>query len=190
MQFWLLMHPNEGRKPTNTARLIAAAMPHTRVFVWQHTAPPSGLLDLLGSPCFAPYVVFPHGDIARFEHLPEDPWHAKKVPAFVLLDGTWSQTRKMFVHSMYLRGVPCLTLPPMTPSAYTLRRQGCTGYLSTVEVAIALLAQMGHGEASNILRAYFRVFTASGLAARQGRPLPELLPEMQQLLEYRCRHSR
>jgi DTW domain-containing protein YfiP len=189
IQFWLLMHPDEGRKPTNTARLIAATMPHTRVFVWQHTAPPPGLLDLLGSPCFAPYVVFPHGDIARFERLPEDPWHADKVPAFVLLDGTWSQTRKMFVRSTYLRGMPCLTLPPTTPSAYTLRQQRSTGYLSTVEVAIALLAQMNNDEASNILGAYFRVFTASGLAARQGHPLPEPLLEMQQLLEYRCRHS-
>ena len=48
---------------------------------------------------------------------------------------------------------------------------------------------MDNDEASNILRAYFRVFTASGLAARQGRPLPEPLPEVQQLLEYRYRHA-
>jgi DTW domain-containing protein YfiP len=189
IQFWLLLHPDEGRKPTNTARLIAATMPHTQVFVWQHTAPPPGLLDLLSSPCFAPYVVFPHGDIARFERLPEDPWHAEKVPAFVLLDGAWSQTRKMFVRSPYLRGIPCLTLPPTASSAYTLRQQRSTGYLSTVEVAIALLAQMGHGEASHILGAYFRVFAASGLATRQGRSLPEPLPEMQQLLEYRYRQA-
>jgi hypothetical protein len=184
-----LLHPDEGHKPTNTARLIAAAISHTQVFVWQRTAPPAGLLDLLGSPRFAPYVVFPQGDSTRFERLPTDPWHAEKVPAFVLLDGTWSQTRKMFVRSMYLRGIPCLTLPLTTPSAYTLRQQGGTGYLSTVEVAMALLAQMGHGEASSILGAYFRVFTAHGLAARQGRPLPETLPEMQQLLQYRCQHA-
>jgi DTW domain-containing protein YfiP len=189
IRFWLLMHPDEGRKPTNTARLIAAAMPHTQVFVWQRLVPPPGLLDLLGSSCFAPYVVFPHGDSTRFGRLSVDPWHAKKIPAFVLLDGTWSQTRKMFVRSPYLRGIPCLTLPPAAPSAYTLRRQGRTGYLSTVETAIALLAQMGNEAASHILRAYFRVFTASGLAARQGRPLPGPLPEMQQLLEYRCRQS-
>ena len=95
----------------------------------------------------------------------------------------------MFMRSMYLRGLPCLTLPPTTSSAYTLRPQRNTGYLSTVEVVIALLAQMGHGEASNILGAYFRAFTASGLTARQGRPRPEPLPEMQQLLEYRDRHA-
>lgn len=187
-QFWLLMHPDEGRKPTNTARLIAATMPHTRVFVWQRTAPPPGLLDLLSSPRFAPYVVFPQGDVEGFTHLAADGGHAGQVPAFVLLDGTWSQTRKMFVRSTYLRGVPCLTLQPKTPSTYALRQQVREDYLSTVEVAIALLAQLGDGEASHILHAYFRVFTASYLAVRQGHPLREALPEMQQLLEYR-RHQ-
>jgi hypothetical protein len=188
-QFWLLMHPDEGRKPTNTARLIAATMPHTRVFVWQRTVPPLGLLDLLHSRHFAPSVVFPQEPVARAAYSPVDGGPAGRVPAFVLLDGTWSQTRKMFARSTYLRGVPCLTLRPKTPSTYLLRRQVREDYLSTVEVAITLLAQLGYDEASQLLGAYFRVFTASYLAIRQGRPPREALPEIQQLLEHRRRQA-
>ena len=189
VRFWILMHPGEAQKPTNTARLIAAALPHTRVFLWQRTTPPAELCDLLSAPQFAPYLVFPQGNAERFERLPADSWHLGRVPAFVILDGTWRQTRRMFVRSPYLRGVPCLTLRPKVPSAYTLRRQVHSDYLSTVEVAIALLAQLGTTEASDILSAYFRVFIASCQAARQAHPLCEALPEIQQLLQYRRQHA-
>ena len=46
-QFWLLMHPDECLKPTNTARLIGASIPHTRFFPWYRTAPPAEFIALL-----------------------------------------------------------------------------------------------------------------------------------------------
>lgn len=183
-QFWLLIHPDEYHKPTNTARLIGASIPQTRSFAWYRTTPPAGLIALLKEHRFMPYLLVPHGDAALFERLRERPWLPDRVPAFVLLDGTWSQTTKMLHRSPYLQDIPWMAIQPQAPSTYRLRRQRCPQHLSTVEVAIALLEQLEEVTASTILRAYFHVFAERCMAARHGHPLKKCLPEMAQLLAY------
>jgi DTW domain-containing protein YfiP len=178
------MHPDEYRKPTNTARLIGASIPHTRFFPWYRTAPPSELITLLGERRFTPYLLVPHGDAMLFEGLREHSWPPESMPAFVLLDGTWSQARKMLHRSPYLQGIPRMAIQPKTPSTYRLRCQRCPQHLSTVEVAIALLEQLDEMTASRVLHAYFRVFAEACMAARHGHPLTKSLPEMAQLLAY------
>ncbi len=183
-QFWLLIHPEEYRKSTNTARLIGASIPHTRFFSWYRTTPPAGLITLLGDRQFMPYLLVPQGDAMLFERLRERPWLPDRVPAFVLLDGTWSQTTKMLHRSPYLQGLPRIAIQPRAPSTYRLRCQRCAQHLSTVEVAIALLEQLEEDTASSILQAYFRVFAERCMAARHGHLLKKSLPEMAQLLAY------
>ncbi|MGE3536481.1 MAG: tRNA-uridine aminocarboxypropyltransferase [Candidatus Tectimicrobiota bacterium] len=184
-QFWILIHPDEQRKPTNTARLIAAALPQSRLFPWYRTAPPAALLELLGDPQFAPYLLHPQGDTALLGALQERPWLPQRVPAFLLLDGTWSQASKMLNKSPYLHGLPRLALLPRTPSRYLLRRQRHCTHLSTVEVAIALLAELEPPPCSELLQAYFHVFTAHCLAARHGHGVRPPLPDLARLLAYK-----
>jgi DTW domain-containing protein YfiP len=183
-QFWLLIHPDEYRKPTNTARLIGASMPHTRFFPWYRTAPPAEFIALLTDRRFMPYLLIPQGDVTLFERLRERPWLPARVPAFVLLDGTWSQATKMLHRSPYLQGIPRMAIQPCAPSTYRLRCQRYAQHLSTVEVAIALLEQLEEVTASRVLHAYFRVFAERCMAARHGHPLQKPLPEMAQLLAY------
>jgi DTW domain-containing protein YfiP len=184
VQFWLLMHPDEWLKPTNTARLIGASIPQTRFFPWYRTTPPVGLITLLREHRFMPYLLVPQGDATLFAHLRERPWLPDRVPAFVLLDGTWSQARKMFHRSPYLHGIPSIAIQPGAPSTYRLRCQRCAQHLSTVEVAIALLEQLQEVTASRVLHAYFRVFAERSMAARHGHRPTKSLPEMAQLLAY------
>ena len=131
-----------------------------------------------------PYLLVPQGDVTLFERLRERQWLPDRVPAFVLLDGTWSQSRKMLHRSPYLQGIPRMAIQPKTPSTYRLRCQQCAQHLSTVEVAIALLEQLEETIASSILHAYFRVFAESCMAARHGHPLTKPLPEMATLHAY------
>jgi DTW domain-containing protein YfiP len=131
-----------------------------------------------------PYLLVPQSDTTRFERLRERPWLPDRVPAFVLLDGTWSQATKMLHKSPYLQGLPRISIQPKTPSTYRLRCQRCAQHLSTVEVAIALLAQLDEFTASNILHAYFRVFAERYMAVRHGHALKKPPPEMAQLLAY------
>ena len=184
LHFWILVHPEEQRKPTNTARLMAAALPHTRLFPWYRTTPPGALLQLLHDRQFMPYLLFPQGDRTLLTQVQKRPWLPERTPAFVLLDGTWSQASKMLNKSPYLQGLPRLALLPQSPSAYTLRRQRHGTHLSTIEVAIALLAQLEPPPCSALLGAYFRVFTERFLAARHGHRVKKCLPEMAQLLSY------
>jgi DTW domain-containing protein YfiP len=170
-QWWILIHPDEYTKPSNTARLIGATIPHTRFFPWHRTAPPTALMALLRESRFMPYLLFPHGDPTLFAHLRARPWLPDRAPAFVLLDGTWSQARKIFSRSPYLHHLPRMALQPLRPSAYTLRHQRCATHLCTVEVAIALLEQLEEPTASSVLQAYFRLFAASYMAARHGHRL-------------------
>ena len=185
VHFWLLIHPEEYGKPTNTARLIGASLLHTRLFPWHRTAPPSDLLGLLTAPQFYPFLLCPSGDVTLFERLPQRPWLPDRLPAFVLLDGTWSQARKMLIRSPYVHALPQMAIHPATPSAYTLRRQVGTQHLSTVEVAIALLAQCGETTASRLLQAYFRVFMVRSQAVRHGHLPTTDLPEIDELLTAR-----
>ena len=131
-----------------------------------------------------PYLLVPQGDATLFERPREHQWLPERVPAFVLLDGTWSQSRKMLHRSPYLQDLPRMAIQPKTPSTYRLRCQGCAQHLSTVEVAIMLLEQLEEATASSVLRVYFRVFAERSMAARHGHPLTKPLPEMAQLLAY------
>lgn len=162
------MHPKERLKPTNTARLIAATMPQTQIFLWDRVQPPEAFLALLQDVQFRPYLLFPGGESQTFERLSSPVQAAPQTPAFIILDGTWTQARKMFLRSPYLYGLPRLAIRPQAPSAYTLRHQHCAQHLSTVEVAIALLHQVGEEEAAALLSTYFQVFVASTMAARHG----------------------
>jgi len=183
------MHPDEYRKPTNTARLIGTSIPHTRLFPWYRTAPPADFTELLSDRRFLPYLLVPQGNARLFEGLRARPWLPDRVPAFVLLDGTWSQARKMLHRSPYLQGIPRMAIQPQTPSTYRLRCQRCAQHLSTVEVAIALLEQLDEMTASRVLHGYFHVFAETCMAARHGHALTKSLPEMAQLLAYNSQHA-
>ena len=185
VQFWLLIHPDEYRKPTNTARLIGASIPQTRFFPWYRTAPPAGLITLLRDRRCMPYLLVPQGDATLFERLRERPWLPDRVPAFVLLDGTWSQASKMLHRSPYLRGHPqdghstwgsfyvSAALPTLCPAPVHCGSGYCAPGTALEEVT-----------ASSVLHAYFRVFAERCMAARYGHPLKKSLPEMAQLLAY------
>src|SRR5262249_50249721 len=131
-----------------------------------------------------PYLLVPQSDTVLFERLRERPWLPDRVPAFVLLDGTWSQATKMLHKSPYLHGIPRISIQATTPSTYRLRCQRCAQHLSTVEVAIALLEQLDEVTASTILHAYFRVFAERYMAARHGHALKNPPPELARLLAY------
>ena len=86
----------EPVKPSNTGWLIADVVQDTSAFGWSRTEVDPGLLRLLADPQWQPCVVFP-GEYADTRRVVEAPAPtAGKRPLFVLLDGTWSEARKMF----------------------------------------------------------------------------------------------
>lgn len=176
----LVMGDIEALKPTNTGWLVADVVRDTWAFGWSRTAADPGLLALLADPQWHPCVVFP-GEFAPPQRVvtawPPEPSmtgvaEAVRKPLFVLLDGTWSEARKMFRKSPYLDALPVLSLQPhQVASQYKLRRSARESHFCTAEVAALCLALAGEDPAASTLAAWFDVFSERYLSLRLSAPL-------------------
>lgn len=168
----LIMAEFEPLKPSNTGWLIADVVPDTYAFSWSRTAVDAGLLALLDDPLWQPYLVFP-GEFAAPERVVTaslDAAAEHRRPLFVLLDGTWSEARKIFRKSPYLNQLPVLSLQPEQLSRYRLRRSTHGHHFCTSEVAALCLALASDMHAAQTLEAYLDVFSNRYLSARQSVP--------------------
>ncbi|WP_395490357.1 tRNA-uridine aminocarboxypropyltransferase [Cedecea davisae] len=165
-RFCLVMFDTEPMKPSNTGRLIADILPDTEAFQWSRTEPPQALLDLVANPDYQPMVVFPasYADPGR-EVLSVPPMHGKP-PLFIMLDGTWTEARKMFRKSPYLDSLPVISVDLSITSAYRLREAHADGQYCTAEVAAALLELAGDSLASKGLTDHFTLFRERYLAGK------------------------
>jgi len=187
-EFVLLMHRDEVFKPTNTGRLIADVLPQqTRVFCWSRTEPAQELVELLSDPQRRCVIVFPAdanetGSKSRtlVTELPAD----DKVTTFILLDGTWKQSGRMFHLSRWLEGVPCVVLPDALVRGYAVRKSHQEHYLSTAEAAGLCLEMVGEIRAANALQDYFELFNVHYLATR-GAYVPVVGAVHERMLAYK-----
>ncbi|WP_422666968.1 tRNA-uridine aminocarboxypropyltransferase [Billgrantia saliphila] len=188
---WLITHPLEHHKPTNTGRLIGDVLPDTEVFTWYRTAPDERLLSLLDNPRFAPFVIFPddqpdYADRVVGMSTVDAAKHAGRVPVFILLDGTWRQARRIFRKSLYLDRLPVLPLATTRQTRYRLRKPASQAHLCTAEVAAELLRQSGDMHAAQVLDDYFDAFNVSYAASRRYEKLEAPTPAMRRLLARRA----
>ncbi|RUR29768.1 DTW domain-containing protein [Vreelandella andesensis] len=187
-QVWLLTHPIEHFKPTNTGRLIGDVLTQTNVFTWYRTAPDKALVALLEDPRYAPFVIFPddqpdYADRVVDIHAVHAVKQHGRIPVFVILDGTWRQARRMFRKSPYLDALPVLPLRTERETRYRLRKPASKAHLCTAEVAIELLRQSGDENAADVLDDYFDVFNDSYAESRYYRKIVEPTAAMQRLLD-------
>lgn len=173
----LLMGDIESLKPSNTGWLIADLVAETLAFQWSRTVIDPALIALLNDPKWQPYVVFPGEFVAPGRvvtsllppaAVPRS--DAVKRPLFVLLDGTWSEARKMFNKSRYLDALPVLSLHPEHRSNYRLRRAARDDHFCTAEVGAMCLDLAGEALAAQALAAWLDLFTEHYLLGKQNRP--------------------
>lgn len=172
--FCLIMGDIEALKPSNTGWLVADVVSDTFAFGWSRTAVDPGLLALLADPQWQPFLVFP-GEFAEpgrvVRKVVMDRPLSGRRPLFVLLDGTWSEARKMFRKSPYLDALPVLSLHPDAVSSYRLRRSSRDDHFCTSEVAALCLALAGETRAAQTLAAYLDVFTEHYLSVKRNLKL-------------------
>lgn len=188
IEFCLLTHATEYRKPTNTGRLIADCLATTRVYTWSRTELDTDLRQALANPDVQYWLVYPaegttQPDRIRSFKQPADDAnpHAQKKAVFILLDATWQQSVKMFRKSPYLNDLPILTLSPEGLSQYQLRRGSQSHHLCTVEVAVEVLKLAGEAVNARLLQDYFHVFSQHYLAARSGHGIKKESEQMRRL---------
>lgn len=147
--FVILLHPREARRTIGTARLVKLCLEETILFEGT-----GELLDqnadfaaILEDPALEPWLLFPGPAAAPVEALTLG---GPRRPAIILVDGTWSQARKMIRTSERLRGLRCLRFDPREPSRYQFRKQPALHCLSTIEAVHEVIARTG-GSAEPLL---------------------------------------
>ncbi|WP_058913185.1 tRNA-uridine aminocarboxypropyltransferase [Entomohabitans teleogrylli] len=169
-QFCLVMYDTEPMKPSNTGRLIADILPDTTAFLWSRTEPPRDLLELVNDTRRQPMVVFPASYAQPPRQVLSAPPADGKPPLFIMLDGTWTEARKMFRKSPWLDHLPVISVNLQQTSAYQLREPHAPGQLCTAEVAMALLELAGDCHAADNLNNYFIQFREHYLAGKAHHP--------------------
>lgn len=164
-RFCLVMFDTEPMKPSNTGRLIADILPDTAAFQWSRTEPPQALLELVADPHYQPMVVFPAAYAGSERQVITTPPNGKP-PLFIMLDGTWTEARKMFRKSPYLDALPVISVDLSRVSAYRLREAQVEGQYCTAEVAIALLDLAADQPAAQALGDHFSCFRTRYLAGK------------------------
>ncbi len=125
----VVRHLMERFKPSNTARLAALALPSCRVVdygVQGEALPPE--LDEPGT-----WLLYPDGHPVT-----------GRPRQLVVLDGSWSQTRRMAQRIPALRGLPRLSLPAPAGPIRRMRRPPRPDGMATIE-AIARALELLEG---------------------------------------------
>lgn len=160
-EIWILSTEKEFYRPSNTARILKLVNPEaTDIILWERTVNPDALIKNIESEIYDVYLVFPeeNQDVTsnKFEHR-----ISNKTPAFILLDGTWKEAKKILRKSDYLKDIPRISLEPNFKSEYTLRRGVEEGNLCTIEAAIEVLKLSDDLENATAIKEAFHLFLDS-----------------------------
>lgn len=123
----VLQHPNERKKYHATAKLLKAWIQNCKVLRGVQFSK-----EYLQSQCIDfeledAVLLFPRNDQ---ENLVTD---QTGFDTLIVLDGTWSQARKIFNQNPWLQQLPRVQLTDPRVSQYKIRKQPKLGFISTLE---------------------------------------------------------
>lgn len=174
-KIWILSTEKEFYRASNTARLLELVNPtSTEIFLWQRTKTPEKLVANLNNEIYEIFLVFPIENCETESRKIEYKSTGKstgKIPAFILLDGTWKEARKIFRRSTYLKELPIISLEPNFISKYDLRRGAQEGNLCTIESVIELLNINRETVNAKLLNEFYNLFLKSYKAGLSGHKL-------------------
>lgn len=107
----ILQHPRESAVPIGTARLAEIVFKNCARHVGVEFADDDAVTSALSAPSAPPILLFPG---ATTRDLASDP--PDRPVTLVVIDGTWSQARKILKHNPRLQNLPRYALDPAEPS--------------------------------------------------------------------------
>jgi DTW domain-containing protein YfiP len=126
----VLQHPRERDMPINTARIASLCLPDAEVHVGLRL--PDSLV--LADPLRPAALLYPGPGAVDVERAPPD-----TDITLVVVDGTWSQAKKLVRLNPALAALPRYALRPRKPSEYRIRKEPHADYVSTLEALIHVL---------------------------------------------------
>jgi len=131
MKIYLLTHPREVNKKTNTGTLVSEVLAEKcQLFLWHRVTPSPELLANIERESVA--LLYPTEDSETIEDV-------EQFDSIIILDGTWQEAQKMYNRSAYLKTLKKIKITPRQASIFTLRRNQKSDGLCTAECAIEIL---------------------------------------------------
>jgi DTW domain-containing protein YfiP len=132
----VLQHPRERDMPIGTARMATLCLPNAELHEgvrWD-----DGALDrILEDGTRTPILLYPgEGATDVMREPPRGPI------TLVVVDGTWSQAKKLVRENPRLGALPRYAFAPPTPSEYRIRREPEDTYVSTIEALVHVLGAL------------------------------------------------
>jgi len=165
---WLFVqHPSERHKTTNTGHLAHRALAGSQLSWFRsRVEPPQPELEW--GPPDDLVLLFPRSGAEMLD--PEELVCRSRPASVVVLDGTWSQARKMARSIPQLDGVPAVALPQHARARFSLRQETFEGGMSTLDAVCWLVEAIEGPELADALLGLNRAFVERTLASR-GTPL-------------------
>lgn len=158
----ILQHPRERDVAIGTARIASLCLPNAELLVgveWEQSA---ALARAFSDPARPAVLLYP-GEGAR--DVVRDAPHGPVT--LVVIDGTWSQARKIVRTSPLLAALPRYAFTPSAPSEYRIRKEPSASCVSTIEaLAYALGALEGDATRFHALLAPFRAMVDAQIACQ------------------------
>lgn len=172
IEFWIIIHEREIVRPTNTGKLIKTLLAKNATLeIWQRKRASEVIQRKLSSGKYRPYLVFPADSDDFKERVVDYKPRDHRIPAFILLDGTWQEARKIMRQSESLKTLPIIALNPKRKSKFVLRKNQAETHLCTFETAIELMLLAGETKNAKVMDQFFDHYLALFQAGRCGHGL-------------------
>jgi DTW domain-containing protein YfiP len=161
----ILQHPRERYVPIGTAYMASLCLPNAELHVGIDIDP-----RLLSDAARPPVLLYPgDGAIDVAENPPRGP------VTLVVVDGTWSQAKKLVRKSPGLAALPRYAFRPPSPSEYRIRREPREDFVSTIEALMHVLGALeGDPDRFRALLAPFRAMVDMQIACAEAKSHPRL----------------
>lgn len=153
----IIRHMLERQKSTNSARWARAAIPGSELHEW----------GMEGERLEVENLVVP-GTVVLFPASGPTPPPREAPRRLIVVDGSWSQARRILQRSPALRSLPRLSLPPPPPRV-RLRSEKLAEGMSTLEAIAGAYTHLGEAEVGSALLEVFEKAVAKSVKIRGRR---------------------
>lgn len=129
----ILQHPRERFHAIGTARIARLGLERSRIVVPRDCFTRS--LEQRFDVTPGTGLLFPHPGAKRLEDLAPH----ERPAGLVVLDGTWSQARRLYGANPWLHELPHFALSPPAPTRYRIRKAPRREFVSTLEAIVRAL---------------------------------------------------
>ncbi len=132
-----LQHPRESRVAIGTARMAHLCLPNSELHIGLDFGRNAVVARALSDPERPAALLFPAPDAPDILLNPPD-----GPLTLVVVDGTWSQARKLVRYNPFLAALPRYAFQPPATSIYQIRREPHEDCVSTIEALVFVLGAL------------------------------------------------